>query len=179
MPKTYFISDTHFGHANILKFEPEKRPFANVDEMNEYIIAQWNAIVRPEDTVWHLGDVYFGGKENLQLCKRLMGHKKLILGNHDKGDVQEYLDVGFESIHGMVKMKMHGTCAWLTHGPLNDNEFNHGCTINIHGHTHGRLVHNGNKLDDRYINVCVEYTGCKPVALEDILKHHKKVLESN
>ena len=51
----YFIADTHFNHANIIKYC--NRPFKNTDEMNKYIIRKWNSVVKERDTVYHLGDV--------------------------------------------------------------------------------------------------------------------------
>ena len=72
----YFTSDTHFGHANIIKYC--KRPFANVDEMNIALVAAWNAKVKPEDTVYHLGDVTF---KRLDMVPLLNGTKILIRGN--------------------------------------------------------------------------------------------------
>ena len=53
--KYFFIADTHFGHANIIKFA--KRPFDDVYEMDEALVANWNETVRPADTVFVLGDV--------------------------------------------------------------------------------------------------------------------------
>ena len=80
----YFTSDTHFGHARII--ELCARPFANVDEMNEALIQKWNAVVGPDDVVYHLGDFFMGPKETVLLRKRLNGKIVLIKGNHDKKD---------------------------------------------------------------------------------------------
>lgn len=81
MSNIFFTSDTHFGHTNILQFC--NRPFHSVQEMNEALINNWNNVVRPEDTVYHLGDFAFGGSQLWNdVLSKLNGHIYLILGNH-------------------------------------------------------------------------------------------------
>jgi len=58
MAKVFFTSDTHFNHVNIIKYC--SRPFSSVEEMNREMIARWNSVVGPEDTVFHLGDFAMG-----------------------------------------------------------------------------------------------------------------------
>ena len=83
MGNIWWTSDTHFYHANVIKYS--KRPFANVEEMNAALVRNWVAVVQPGDTIYHLGDFSFGRKEqNEALLQQLHGHKHLILGNHDK-----------------------------------------------------------------------------------------------
>jgi len=79
----YFTSDLHLGHANVIRFQD--RPFADVDEMNEALIANYNEVVGPDDTVYILGDVSnrCPGKQANEMIARLNGHKILIMGNHD------------------------------------------------------------------------------------------------
>jgi calcineurin-like phosphoesterase family protein len=81
--KTFFTSDTHFSHTNIIRYCD--RPFADTDEMDEAIIANWNAVVSPDDTVYHLGDIALGPiDKSLAKVARLNGHKIAVLGNHDR-----------------------------------------------------------------------------------------------
>ncbi|MDA8379916.1 MAG: hypothetical protein M0020_03665 [Actinomycetota bacterium] len=104
---TYFTADQHFGHQNIIGYCG--RPFHSVGEMNAVLVANWNAVVGPHDTVHVLGDVAMGRREeSMPLIGRLTGHKILYPGNHDRcwyghGEralrlEQEYLDAGFDEI---------------------------------------------------------------------------------
>lgn len=80
----FFTSDTHWGHAAIIRYC--KRPFANVRDMDEAMIANWNAVVRHDDNVvWHLGDFAHGAdaKHVRSVFRRLNGRKMLVIGNHD------------------------------------------------------------------------------------------------
>ena len=102
MSTVFFTSDTHFYHHNILKFEPETRPFGTVEEMNEEIVKRWNSIVGPRDHVWHLGDVLFGTADNIKIISRLNGTKHLVMGNHDELDAGLYRKY-FKSVQAIKK----------------------------------------------------------------------------
>lgn len=79
----WFTADHHFGHANILRYC--KRPFADVEEMNEALIANWNRVVAKGDTVYHLGDLFLlPPVEATKRMARLNGSICLIRGNHDR-----------------------------------------------------------------------------------------------
>ncbi len=80
----WFTADTHFGHANIIKYC--NRPFGSSVEMNETMISNWNKVVQPGDIVYHLGDFCFGrkGYEFDIYFNRLNGLIVFIKGNHDK-----------------------------------------------------------------------------------------------
>ena len=79
----YYIADTHFGHANIIKYDG--RPFRNVDEMDEYLIKAWNDRVTDNDDIYILGDFAMMG-HNRDACwylRQLHGKKHLVIGNHE------------------------------------------------------------------------------------------------
>lgn len=165
MKEIFLTADHHFGHEKILEYEPEKRGrFSSIEEHDEFLIEQWNSVVRPVDTVIHLGDITMG-KQGLNSVRRLNGYKKLILGNHDNLDTQEYLQV-FAKLHGSLFFK---GAALLTHVPVHPQQLNHRFAFNIHGHLHGR----GGIDDQRYIDVGIDAWDFRPVAWSEL----KKIIE--
>ena len=83
---TFFTADTHFGHSKLLRTRPA---FATIEAHDEIIVSRWNARVRPDDTVWHLGDVVHGPSRErcAALFAQLHGRKRLVAGNHDTNRV--------------------------------------------------------------------------------------------
>jgi calcineurin-like phosphoesterase family protein len=149
----YIISDTHFGHENIIKYS--SRPFANAAEMDEAMVANWNAVVKPSDHVYHLGDVAMRAQHLDAVMPRLNGHKRLVRGNHDIFKTKKYLK-WFEEIHGMRVMDN----MLFTHVPIHPGSLGR-FRANVHGHTHESTA-----LAFPYVNVCVEQTGYTPISLE-------------
>lgn len=129
--------------------------------MNEVLIENWNRVVKPQDHVWHLGDVAMGhgdGHHN-QLLQRLNGHKRLVVGNHDKLK-SKALHMNFEKIELWRGFKEHGfTCI---HIPLPLASLRDG-NVCVHGHIHQNIL-----ADPHYVNVCVEHTAHTPIHLEEI-----------
>ena len=80
---TYFTSDTHFGHKNIIKYS--NRPFVDFFQMDWTIVDNWNKTVGPTDVVYHLGDTALGDSSRWdEIFKSLNGYKVLVVGNHDR-----------------------------------------------------------------------------------------------
>ena len=80
---TWFTADTHFGHANIIKYCD--RPFSSVEEMDETLIENWNRAVNPNDTIYHLGDFTLAGEEAARVYfLRLNGNIFIVPGGHDR-----------------------------------------------------------------------------------------------
>lgn len=90
--KTFFIADTHFGDKSIFRYE--NRPFTDVDEMDQQMISLWNAVVSPEDIVYHLGDFGGDGRES-QILSQLNGIMYLVKGNHGAQSNSAHRDFGF------------------------------------------------------------------------------------
>ena len=161
MKTTFFISDTHFGHANIIKHEPVLRPFKTIDEHDEELVKRWNAKVKPRDIVWHLGDVLFTD-ESFDLLPRLNGIKKLVLGNHDDYPVRHYME-HFDFIYGVTVFQKYV----LTHIPVDIHQSKR-FKGNIHGHLHGESLNTG-----FHQCVSVEQTALEPIAFEELFAENK------
>lgn len=114
---TFFTSDTHFGHANIIRFC--KRPFENVEEMNEVLIENWNKVVSDDDTVFHLGDFAFGGSNVWkEIIPRLKGHINLIIGNHDRKNLRQGYMSFFDMVVPQLQIEIEDTSIYLNHYPF-------------------------------------------------------------
>ena len=165
MTNTFFISDTHFGHekcCTVFKREDGSplRPFSNGEEMDEEMVKRWNSVVRPQDKVYHLGDVVINRKF-LPILSRLNGQKRLIMGNHDIFGSKEYLKYFYE----ISAYRIFVDQFILTHMPLHPDCVSDRFKVNVHGHTHA------NKMDDpRYFSVCVEQIDYTPISIEDLRK---------
>jgi len=158
MSNTFFISDTHFGHKNIIKFDSSKgcRQFDNIEEHNEKLVQNWNSVVKKRDIVWHLGDFCFG-KKNLEYASRLNGLKELVLGNHDTFSTESYLKY-FHKVYGSAQFDGN----ILSHIPVHESQFTRW-DYNIHGHLHSK------DLDDRrYVNVSCEQINMTPISYEEL-----------
>jgi calcineurin-like phosphoesterase family protein len=136
----YWASDLHVGHANIIKYC--NRPWANVDEMNEGLIARWNHRVLPEDEVFFLGDFTIGLKPAAaaEFARRLNGTKIWIPGNHDSHKLMKELSlVGFMPVAPIHEISEQGQHIVMCHYPmLRWNKSSHGSWM-LHGHSHGGL----------------------------------------
>jgi len=181
MPATFLVSDTHFGHAGVCRFTEEDgvtkiRPWTDPDEMDEEMIRRWNNTVRPNDKVYHLGDVVINRKA-LPILHRLNGDKVLIRGNHDIFRDDEYRRYfrelrAYHVLNGMI----------LSHIPVHEASLGR-FGVNIHGHLHTNRVKKARGVDARtgtvlysdendvrYHCVCVEQTDFTPILLEDVYK---------
>lgn len=165
MSKTWFCSDHHLGHANIIKFLNKDgqriRPFDSVQEHDETIIERHNSLVRPEDRVYFMGDVSMKRKD-IELVRRMNGRKKLIKGNHDIFKLKDYVPY-FEDILSYRVYPEHGII--FSHIPVHKQQLLHRFKFNGHGHLHQNLIE-----DDQYINLCLEHTNFYPVDMEEILE---------
>lgn len=177
----HLTSDTHFSHANIIRYCD--RPFSDPAVMNERLVDAWNDRVRPDDEIWHLGDVAMGRiEESLLIIRRLHGRKFLVPGNHDRcwpghkkvGDWPEkYTAAGFTLLPRTTTLTLAGREVLLCHFPYRgdsrdvdryreERPADEGRWL-LHGHVHERWRQRG-----RQINVGVDVWDYAPVSLETI-----------
>lgn len=172
----FFVSDTHWGHANIIKYS--NRPFADVNEMNEALIKNWNDQVGLKDEVWHLGDFAFMGIRDFKsVLWRLNGRINVILGNHDKVITQnsrELLAQGrIVSIQPYAEVKHSGKMFCLFHYGQRVWNRSHHSSIHLYGHSHGSLPPHGLSVD---VGVdCKEITDeYRPIHVDEVIKYMEK-----
>ena len=113
----YYISDLHFFHNNIIKFD--SRPFSSLEEMHDTIIKNWNNRVTKEDTVYILGDFCWGKEpEWLSIINKLNGHKVLIRGNHDLKKMSAALRNKFLDVKDYKEVTDNGRRVIMSHYPM-------------------------------------------------------------
>lgn len=182
--KTWFSSDLHLGHLNIITYC--NRPFSDPEDQNTKLIEWFNEDVPEDSDLWITGDIALGKiADTLPLVGLLPGRKKAVLGNHDRpwqghkktGDwAQKYLDAGFEALYDRVRLDLGGVIVGLCHfpsaGDSHDTDrysefrprLRKGQWL-VHGH-----VHDAWQIRGHEINVGVDVWGYRPVPATKILE---------
>ncbi len=165
MSNIFFTADTHFGHKKILEYV--KRPFPTVEEMDEAIIKNWNAVVGPDDHVYHLGDVALCSAGRLrEVLGRLNGKIYLIRGNHEKSAeachdrfewIKDYYELEVEDPDGFQGKQL----VVLFHYAMRVWNACHYGTYHLYGHSHGELPDDPHS---RSIDIGVDVHGFSPVS---------------
>ncbi len=172
----WFTSDWHIGHKNIIEYC--SRPFRNVEEMTEGLVARHNAVVRDDDDVYHVGDVALNDKHIAPLLARLNGRKHLVPGNHDrchpchKGwarDRRRYLSWGFVEVEAMLRLGEFDVChlpysadraermRYAEWRPVDEGRWL------LHGHVHSPQWE---RVRERQIDVGVDAWDYTPVSID-------------
>jgi len=158
----WWAADYHFSHFNIIRYR--ERPFKTAKEMNRVIIREHNERVKPEDTVFFLGDFIFkGGKEGgeeryREFEKKLNGKVIFIKGNHDRNNSLKTI---------ITKMYIHygAKDICMTHRPENVDP---DVPLNFCGHVHQR--YKIKRLNDKslIVNLSVEVWNYYPVSFKEV-----------
>lgn len=181
MNETFFTSDSHFGHKNIIKFCD--RPYTSVEEMNEAMIEQWNSTVaHKSDTVFHCGDFSFANaNDSTNILRRLRGQIHLMWGNHD-GHLRKHKPF-VELLNSAqdvkeVKLPIDGLDgkpqrAFFSHYAHRVWNHSHHGSWHFYGHSHGTLPDDPNALS---MEVGVDGNNMQLVSIDDARVHMAKKL---
>lgn len=177
----WVTSDSHFNHANIIKYCPESRPFETVEEMNEALIERWNSVVKPEDTIIHCGDFFMGQINQIdEILPRLNGKITLVRGNHDsKSRIEKYKEHGIQ-VKDIFYKAYKGRFFIFCHFPIANEEFmrmvreDNSEVILCYGHLHYQAPKG---LVDGTFHVGVDTNNLTPVNSEyvwELSKHEQE-----
>ena len=165
----FYTADLHFGYLPLV----EKRGFASVEEMDEALVAAWNRVVGPEDTVYLLGDIGWNqGHVPCRMLARLKGRKHLVRGNHDTGYVDAPLLYRyFDSVTDFLEIDDGGEHILLSHYPM---LYSKPKGYMIHGHLHNSpQFHAFLATQPRILNAGVDVNNLVPVTLEQLIANNK------
>jgi calcineurin-like phosphoesterase family protein len=165
----FVISDLHLGHGNIIKYCSRPFPHDAVDEMDQMLIRNWNYTVKPDDRIYHIGDLCYGplARNLYEYLQRLNGQVTLIQGNHDErerapvhSEPMVHKDIPFLLVHDPddAPVPFEG---WVIHGHHHNNDLENYPFINF---------------EKRRINVSAELVRYQPVPLAElcnIIKDHQ------
>lgn len=169
MSCVYVISDVHFGHKNICRYRPN---FSSMEEHDQVILDNILSTVKKRDTLWMLGDTCFDRAKYdfIRQIRSAVDTLNYLPGNHDTDNIyrqEVYKDMVKEGLFKYTGSMFKYKKAWLTHSPIHPIELRG--KINIHGHTHNVLM-----PEPEYMNVCVEHTEYKPIAMQEVFRRYEE-----
>jgi calcineurin-like phosphoesterase family protein len=169
MHNIYIISDTHFGHGELIA--KGLRPVGYADKICANI-ARLN--LDAGDVIYHLGDVCVASSSEEDATNNtLFTHVSrakfvLIRGNHDRRSSGWYLDKGWGAVLDGSLLNIYGLGIYLSHEPMPKNDL---FDVNIHGHLHDNL-HRADEyvLGKHNILYSCELAHYQPLQLKTLLK---------
>lgn len=177
---TFFTSDQHFGHFNIIRLC--QRPFATAKEMDEVMLAKWNAKVGDGDTVYILGDLFFRAATVEPVLKALNGLKHLIVGNHDHSWMDRVrLADHFESVQTLKEIVVDGLIMTLCHYPmLSYPQARRGYMV--YGHIHNNVRDDYWPLiarRSRLLNAGADVNKFEPVTFDEMVANNRAFIAAH
>lgn len=164
----WFTSDTHFSHDAIRQWYPARAKFADFKEQREALVDNWNSVIKPNDTVYHIGDFDHRGEDPAALVNRLNGKKILVAGNHDR----KYLNNNrkfYEAFHQVYKdsyaeVTVNGQFIVMCHFPIWEWYQIHRGAWHLHGHLHGKP----HGIPGKIMDVGVDGNNLMPYSFEEV-----------
>lgn len=156
----FVVTDTHIGHEKLIEAGERPRDFEARIKKN------WSNMVKDEDLVIHLGDVWLcaSGYEE-DFFSELPGRKILTLGNHDKKSIDHYMKHGFNFVCDSFSLKRFGLNVQFSHTPMDGSHFD----LNIHGHIHTRKHRDYDPMPNRIL-LSLEEVGYQPRTLKSLVE---------
>lgn len=165
--KVWITADLHLGHAKIIQYEPARQVFSTIKEHDKCVEANWRSLVGSHDVIYVIGDVAWS-RDALERFRSFPGIKKLVMGNHDRHDMQAYLQC-FKKVEAY-----HELDGWLlAHMPVHPGSIHPRYKGQIHGHTHGY----GSPIGAIYVSACLELHDFKPVVYEKLVEGHNDLTQ--
>ena len=176
-----FISDTHFGHENIL--ETCRPQFSSIDEMDDTIIQNINKKMKKTDTLYIVGDFSFHSKRSpVEYLEAIKPKKVLILGNHDRDWIKHLdpvqLERYFVGVYQQYSLKKYGLEVHFNHFPQLAWNRSHyfAQSFSICGHIHdNRDSTVAARLFPQVpcqFNAGVDVNGFEPVTFEELVANN-------
>jgi calcineurin-like phosphoesterase family protein len=182
-----FISDTHFGHANIIKYCERPFEFPHTGEMDALMLNGLQQADEMGKTIFHMGDFLFNPENLLKSKWRPKGDHYIILGNHDKhadkdGKYRKLYREFFTNIIGHSRqwrmnsfyMNLDNRRLVLSHEPQRHLGW---AQYNIYGHHHNNMIRHTDRFTNEYdwlfgrdthFNAGVELTNYRPVTYDEL-----------
>ena len=166
----YFTADLHLGHQKVIEYC--NRPFSSVEEMDEELIYNWNKRVKPEDTVYILGDLIWDQSKTMEYLNALSGIKILIAGNHD----EEWLKVpGAKEQFGLItryyRADLFSRPMTLCHYPM--LEWDRGFMIHGHIHNNYKELYDALYRRENILNAGVDVNEYMPVTFAELIENNR------
>lgn len=161
----FFTADTHFHHRNIIKLC--SRPFEDEQEMDEFMISEWNRTVDKDDTIYHFGDFAWKSiKRARQILDRLNGRKFLCRGTHD-GRVSKLAEY-FKEIRDSFMIEVNGgQLIFISHKIQKTWPESHRGSWHLFGHSHGKL-NTYAEQHGKLLDVGVDSHNFRPWSLKEV-----------
>lgn len=167
----WVTSDLHFGHKNIIRYS--KRPFKDVEDMNEQLIQRWNDRVSPDDIVFNLGDFAFLKPEQIaKILSRLNGKQYFVMGNHDQCIISPVIKETGKIIKffDRIDLRYKGHHIVMHHYAQRVWDKSHYGSLHLFGHSHGSLPGIGRSVDVG-VDSSELQTDYAPLLLDDVIEY--------
>ena len=173
MSNIYVTSNHFIGRPNIIKIN--NRPFSSLEEMDNELIKRWNSKVKPEDTVYHLGNLFWDPLKGSELLQIINGKIILIPTQNDKAGIElsKIKNTSITILKEIIELPELGIV--MSQYPQEDWNGRDVGTLHIHG---GKSEIKMDLSVSRRINCSVELWDYYPVdinAIFDFIKDFEQI----